>query len=247
MLPENTYIIETMKIEPAPVVERLPDYPPSDISEEGFARRFGKPYEGHAVVCELTSDIGLLHQYLLLCEDRYSALFGIGAPTELKTGDYEMLVAGAKNQTIGGCALTIKEPETGATLPMEKAGLALASVFPVLPITSVRLMEISHLVMLPDFQASGVMVSLCHEALHHAVSRNVRYVFALAPVALAKAYSKAADAFGLTCNIFTNVAVAAELPYEGEKLVLCVMDLAPVYNKKNKQKRPVSQRALVAG
>ncbi len=222
----------------------------AELSEEYLKLRFSRTAkQAENVVYEVTRDPALLHQYYRLREEMFINVWGLKRFSGHQD-DYDdksdIMIARIGKHCIGGCRLTFKEPGTNEHLPMEKDDFLLSQEMSQLPLDSVRYVEISRLAILPDFQNSVVMLELSRELLKRGAEKKARYAFTLAPVPLARNYRKAASQFGLNWNMLNNVSIPKRDEYEGIKMVLSMLDLAPVYRNKTSKKQQDSANSLVA-
>ena len=210
----------------------------TELSEEYLTRKFLRPaHRLQEVSYELTRDPGYLHQYYLLREQMFISVWGLQSFDGQKD-DYDdvsdIMVARIGNQVIGGCRLTFSHPASPRRLPMEGGDFLLTDVLPELPLEDVIHVEISRMAILPDFQNSLAMLEISRQLLKRGADKKARYAFTLAPVPLARNYRRAANLFGLNWEIRNDVMIPDREEYEGIKMVLSMLDLAPVYAHKPK-------------
>lgn len=207
----------------------------SALSEEYLTRKFLRPAHNlESVVYELTRDPGLLHQYYQLREQMFISVWGLdnfsGKEDEFDSKS-DIMVARLGNQVIGGCRLTFSHPNHPLRLPMEKEFI-ISDLLPELPLEDCIHVEISRMAILPEFQNSLAMLEISRQLLMRGAQQKARYAFTLAPVPLARNYRKAAYLFGLNWVIRNDVVIPEREEYEGIKMVLSMLDLAPVYANK---------------
>lgn len=216
-----------------------------ELSEEYLNKRFARPARtADNIQYGMTKDEALIHQYLLLREEMFVKSWGLKSFSGGKDAfddESDIILATIGKQCIGGCRLTFREPEAGTGLPLENEDFRLSNVFPDLPLNSVRIAEVSRLAILPDYQNSLVMLDLLRELFRFGAKKHARYVFTLSPVPLARSYRKAVAQFGLKWEIMTKVPVPQREEYEGIKMVLCMMDLTPIYKKKIEENQLIGQ------
>jgi hypothetical protein len=209
-----------------------------ELSEEYLTRRFERPTRRTGeVVYELTSDAGYLHQYYRLREEMFINVWGLkqfSGHEDAFDAKSDIMIARIGNHCIGGCRLTFANPAKKLGLPMEKEDFTIGGHVK-LPLKDVTYVEISRMAILPEFQNSLVMLELSRQLLKRGAEKKARYAFTLAPVPLSRNYRKAASLFGLKWNIRYDIAVPDREEYEGIKMVLSVLDLAPTYRNKNQQ------------
>jgi hypothetical protein len=129
---------------------------------------------------------------------------------------------------------------------MEKEDFLLVDALPELPLEDVIHVEISRMAILPEFQNSLAMLEISRQLLKRGADKKARYAFTLAPVPLSRNYRRAAYLFGLNWEIRNDVMVPDRAEYEGIKMVLSMLDLAPVYaNRPKKQAAHDANRLLV--
>ena len=204
-----------------------------DLSAEHLIRKFGRSERpSQDIVYELTQDAGYLHQYYLLREDLFARIFG--ARKENCDEKSDIMIARIGNHCIGGCRLTFSEPGRRELLPMERGGFILERALPELKLAKEAYVEISRMAVLPEFQNSVVMLELSRQLLKRAAQKKARYAFTLTPVTMAYSYRKAAHLLGLEWKIRDDIAVPDREEYEGVKMVLSQLDLAPIYRRKVK-------------
>ncbi|MDX1975759.1 MAG: GNAT family N-acyltransferase [Rickettsiales bacterium] len=206
-----------------------------ELSEEYLTRRFARPQrEPSPITYEITRDAGYLHQYFLLRENMFINAWGLqnfcGQKDEHDDRS-EIMVARIDNHVVGGCRLTFSEKD--ALLPMEKPDFSLASLMPDLKLDQASYVEVSRMAILPEYQNSTVMLELSRQLLKRAASNKARYAFTLSPIPLARNYRKAASLFGLKWEILLDTKVPEREEYEGIRMVLSQLDLAPAYRPKN--------------
>lgn len=205
-----------------------------DISFDSLSRKFSRPQrQTGQIVYELTTDAGYLHQYYVLREQMFIHVWGLenfnGQKDEYDDAS-DIMIARIGNQVIGGCRLTFSTRENNRLLPMEKRDFTLAEEMPGLFLTDEIYVEISRMAILPEFQNSVALLELSRQLLKRAAEKRARYAFTLAPTSLARNYRKAASLFGLKWQIRSDVNVPDRKEYEGIKMTLSMLDLAPVYN-----------------
>lgn len=217
-----------------PAVHSAPD----KLSDVNIARRFRRqPLQPQAVIYEETRDPGYLHQYYRLREQMFINVWGLknfSGKVDEYDDQSEIIVARIGNQCIGGCRLTFSAPDDHMQLPMEKEGLELTNHFKELNLDNILYAEISRLAILPEYQNSFVMLELIRQMIKRGATKRARYAFTLSPVPLARNYRKASSLFGLKWDIRSDIAIPDREEYEGIRMVLSVLDLTPIYNKKAK-------------
>ncbi len=220
----------------------------SELSEEYLTRRFVRPAKEPAqVVYELTDDPGYLHQYYRLREQMFISVWGLKEFSGLKDeydDESDIMVARVGNQVIGGCRLTFSTPNDRKHLPMEKQDFILEEQFPELPLYDLKFAEISRMAILPEYQNSIVMLELSRQLLKRGAEKKARFAFTLAPVPLARNYRKAAHLFGLNWKIRNDIAIPDREEYEGIKMVVSMLDLAPVYRPIPKDKKAKADNSI---
>ena len=225
-----------------------PHMPHMELSEEYLTRRFSRPSKRlEHVVYEMTRDSGLLHQYHLLRKEMFISVWGLKnfpSTKDLYDDVSDVMIARVGNHCIAGCRLTFSNPGERMALPMEKEGLSLEKLLPNLALADERYVEISRMAILPDFQNSLVMLELSRQLLKRGAEKKARYAFTLAPVPLARNYRKAAHLFGLKWQILNDIEIPDREEYEGIKMVLSMLDLAPVYRSKAKASH-IAEESLV--
>ncbi len=209
-----------------------------ELSSEFLTRKFSRPQrQPDAVNYELTTDAGYLHQYFRLREEMFIHVWGLENFTGQKDeydDQSDIMVARIGNHVIGGCRLTFSTPEHRIHTPMEKNDFNLVDGLPELNLANEKYVEISRMAILPDYQNSVVMLELSRQLLKRGAEQKARYAFTLAPTKLARNYRKAASLFGLDWQILNNIEIPDREEYEGIKMVLSVLDMAPVYSRKRK-------------
>lgn len=208
----------------------------AELSSEYLTRKFSRPQrEPEHIVYEMTQDPGYLHQYFLLRKQMFIHIWGLehfdGTKDEYDDQS-DIMVARRGNHVIGGCRLTFHNAHASSRLPMEKDDFSLPVQLPALALGEVPYVEISRMAILPEFQNSVVLLELSRQLLKRGAELKARYAFTLAPVMLARNYRKAASLFGLKWEIKNDIKVPDREEYEGIKMVLSMLDLAPVYTYK---------------
>jgi len=238
----------------APKVTPLALYPTlrdSELSEEYLTRRFSRPAkEAERVTYELTRDPGYLHQYFRLREEMFISVWGLKQFSGQKDeydDESDIMVARIGNQVVGGCRLTFSTPEDRKHLPMEKQDFVLEDQFVELGLYDLKFAEISRMAILPEYQNSLVMLELSRQLLKRGAEKKARYAFTLSPVPLARNYRKAAHLFGLNWKIRADMEIPDREEYEGIKMVLSMIDLAPVYRPKPRAKAQVEDSISLVG
>lgn len=210
-----------------------------ELSTEYLTRKFNRPQrQPDAVTYELTRDAGYLHQYFRLREEMFINVWGLEKFTGQKDefdDCSDIMIARVGNHVIGGCRLTFSTPETRIHTPMEKSDFDLVNGLPELNLAKESYVEISRMAILPDYQNSVVMLELSRQLLKRGAEQRARYAFTLAPTKLARNYRKAASLFGLDWQILNNIEIPDRDEYEGIKMVLSMLDMAPVYTRKSKE------------
>jgi hypothetical protein len=158
----------------------------------------------------------------------------------------DVMVARVGRQVIGGCRLTFSTPDHRA-LPMEGQDFNLEDTFPEIPLHTMEFVEISRMAILPEYQNSLVMLELSRQLLKRGAEKRARFAFTLAPVPLARNYRKAASLFGLNWKIRNDIEIPDRQEYEGIKMVLSMLDLAPVYRPVPKPKAQVEDAISLVG
>jgi hypothetical protein len=209
-----------------------------ELSSEFLTRKFSRPQrQPEAVTYELTQDSGYLHQYYRLREDMFIHVWGLENFTGQKDAfddQSDIMVARIGNHVIGGCRLTFSTPKSRKHTPMEKNDFDLSRGLQELNLANETYVEISRMAILPEYQNSVVMLELSRQLLKRGTEQKARYAFTLAPVKLARNYRKAASLFGLEWQILNDVKIPDREEYEGIKMVLSMLDMAPVYSRKKK-------------
>lgn len=219
----------------------------AELSEEYLTRKFLRPAHNlENVIYELTRDPGLLHQYYLLREQMFIRVWELSNFCG-KHDEYDdisdIMVARIGNQVIGGCRLTFSHPANPRRLPMEKSFL-LSDLVHDLPLEDVIHVEISRMAILPEFQNSLAMLEISRQLLKRGADKKARFAFTLAPLQLARNYRKAASLFGLNWEICNGIEIPDREEYEGIKMTLSMLDLAPVYSNRTGSKTETRQLAL---
>jgi len=236
---------ETMRITPSMVLSD-----DTELSSESLTRKFGRlQRQPQPVIYELTGDPGLLHQYYQSRENMFIHVWGLQnfAGTKDEFDDHsDIMVARAGNHCIGGGRLTFTAPKDRKKLPMEKEGFRLTDALPQLHLGDESYVEISRMAILPEYQNSVVLLELSRHLLKCGVEKKARYVFTLAPAKLARNYHKAASLFGLEWQVLNDVKIPEREEDEAIKMVLSMLDLAPVYRTKVKKKKQATTKSLTA-
>ncbi len=209
-----------------------------ELSGDFLTRKFSRPQrEPEQVVYEMTRDAGYLHQYFRLRQEMFIHIWGLehfnGTKDEYDDQS-DIMVARRGNHVIGGCRLTFHNAHASNRLPMEKSDFVLAEHLKDIPFSDVTYVEISRMAILPEFQNSVVLLELSRQLLKRGAEMKARYAFTLAPTTLARNYRKAASLFGLKWEIRNDIQVPDREEYEGIRMVLSMLDLAPVYTPKSK-------------
>ena len=204
-----------------------------EISIEYLERKFSWSQRSlEDITYELTADPGYLHQYYLLREQMFIHVWGLQNFTGQKDeydDSSDIMVARIGNHVIGGCRLTFSTRENNKLLPMEKRDFLLSEELPELSLTNETYVEISRMAILPEYQNSVALLELSRQLLRRGAERHARYAFTLAPTSLARNYRKAASLFGLKWQIRHDVSVPTRKEYEGIRMTLSMLDLAPIY------------------
>lgn len=227
------------------------DLQQAKLSDEYLNRRFSRvAKEPMQVVYELTRDAGYLHQYFRLREEMFISVWGLdhfcGKKDEYDD-ESDIMVARIGNNVIGGCRLTFSTLGGNKHLPMEKQDFILEDQFSELSLHELKYAEISRMAILPDYQNSVVMLELSRQLLKRGAEKKARFAFTLAPAPLARNYRKAANLFGLNWKIRNDIAIPDREEYEGIKMVISTLDLAPVYRPMPKPKEQVQESITLVG
>lgn len=244
--------MDSLELMSSESVTHMPtSYPHSgngEISSEFLTRKFNRPHkQPEAVVYEMTSDAGYLHQYYRLRQEMFIHVWGLEHFTGTKDSYddvSDIMIARRGNHVLGGCRLTFHNAHASNRLPMEKDDFVLSGHLPELPLADATYVEISRMAILPEFQNSVVMLELSRQLLKRGAEMKANYAFTLAPVALARNYRKAASLFGLKWEIRNDIAVPDREEYEGIKMVLSMLDLTPVYRHKSKAATEAASESL---
>lgn len=204
------------------------------LSEDYLLRQFARPSRApEKITYELTHDAGLIYQYYRLREEMFISVWGLehfSGQKDAFDDDSDIIVARMGNHCIGGCRLTFSDGNK--RLPMEKDDLTIAQCFPELPLgDGITYLEVSRLAILPDYQSGAAMLELTREMFKRAAEKGARFAFAIAPAPLARSYRKTTIAFGGPVWAISKYAVPDREEYEGIKMVLLTMDLAPIYGQ----------------
>lgn len=204
--------------------------------QNGILNRFFKPYgKGEPIVYEFTQDRGLLHQYYLLREAMYRRMF----ETDKFVGEEDVhdklshiLVARRGRLCLGGCRLTVREPDEMWSLPMESDDFKLRSVFPDLALDRVRHGEISRFAVMEDCGSEAEIFSgLCEVMYEKVISLKVHYLFAKSTYTLARNWRLIANRFGArTTRICSEVQVPENPVHPGVKWYITHSDLSSLQN-----------------
>ncbi|MCE2926347.1 MAG: GNAT family N-acetyltransferase [Rickettsiales bacterium] len=224
--------------------------PDDSISEEYLIRRFSRTSsKPEQVVYELTRDPGLLHQYFRLREQMFISVWGLkhfSGGHDAYDDSSDIMVARVGNHVIGGCRLTFAN-NRGLLLPMEQNDFILEDMFSELSLHKVKYAEISRMAILPEYQNSIVLLELSRQLMKCAANQKARYAFTMSPVPLARNYRKAASLFGINWKIRNDIHVDDREEFEGIKMVLSMVDLAPVYRPMPKAKSDVGEAIALVG
>ncbi len=204
--------------------------PSVDLSDDNLVRRFSRPLRvPQDVSYEFTHDVGLLHQYYLLREEMFSAVWGLknfSGKEDAYDSQSHIVIARKNLQCIGGGRLTISTPEDPRMLPMEKDDLILKDLFPELDLHETAYGEFSRMAILPEFRSGHILPEISHRFIKKAIAQGVEYVFIMAPIPLARNYRQVAQMFGIRVNICQDITVPQRDEYEGIQMVISVMDLS---------------------
>ena len=206
------------------------------VSDERVVKRFTRmAREPQQLIYEFSRDPGYLHQYYRLREEMFIRIWGLenfnGAKDQYD--DYsEIVIARIGNLVVGGARMTFSSASHPQKLPMEKDDFILREQAPELFVGNRPVVEISRLAILPEYQNSMVMLEICRDMLKLAVEQRAAYGVSVAPLALARNYRKVMFMFGLEWEIQRKIQLPEREEYEGIKMAFSVMNLAPLYNRK---------------
>lgn len=219
----------------------------SGISEEYLTRRFSRgAKKSENLVCELTRDPGYLHQYYLLRERMFISVWGLTQPAVQKDeydAKSEVMVARIGNHVIAGCRLAYSNANGGDFLPMEKNGFVIGNTLPEISATSETIVEISRMAVLPEYQDSIAMLEFLRQVIKRGAEKNARYAVALARAPLARSYKKSASLFGLNWKIRGDINIPDSEEFDDARMVLSVIDLAPISRPLPKTKEKAEEKA----
>lgn len=202
--------------------------------ERDLERRFSRPARVEPeVVFEFTRDPGFLQQYYNLRERMYISVWGLqefnGQEDEFDRKSH-ILVARKGNMVVGGARITVKTPRMPNLLPMEGRDINLERQITDLKLRHCRYGEFSRLALLPEYRG-GEYTQAIYEALNRkSIALNLKYVFAISPVAQARSYKKSYMAMGFDYTIRNDVTIPDNPEFEGIKMCLSVLDLSQYYS-----------------
>lgn len=178
-----------------------------------MVNRLANAYGGsEPIVYEFTDDRALLHQYFVLREAMYRKMFN----TELFSGEEDIydkvshiLIARRGKLCLGGCRLTIRDPEENWDLPMEGKDFHLREKFPEYPLKLFRHGEISRFAVMEDSGSDdNIFYSLCSIMYEKVINEKVHFLFAKSTLPLARNWRLVANGFGVkTTKIRMDVDV----------------------------------------
>lgn len=194
-----------------------------------LSSRFERTLRGgqkEAVVFESSDDIALVHQYRRLQGDIFSLAWGGHQENKEPLSAGHNIIARIGRFCVGGCRLDYKRPLASDFLPMEKEDFVLAGIFPDLPIASSLCAEISCLAILPEYQNDSVIMGLMRQVLRYGLRDEVRFIFSVSPVAIARDCREAAAMLGAEWKICKDVAAPDYDEFEGTKMAVSMLDLS---------------------
>ena len=169
------------------------------------------PYaKGEPIIYEFTEDPGLLHQYYRLREDRYNQTLkseGYNWGEDFHDKLSYILIARRGRLCLGGCRLTIREPDETWLLPVENSEFNLRNTFPDLELNSIRHAELSRFVIMEDNGSEdNIFDGLCKAMYNKVVTSDIRYLFAVSSYLLARNWRAVSNSFGVkTTKIVENI------------------------------------------
>jgi GNAT superfamily N-acetyltransferase len=217
ILQEN--VLETM-VKRAPILH-------THAYDSPMFDRFRRPIrEDQEIEYEFTQDLGYIHQYCLMREQMYIAVWGLKHFDGKEDAfDHKSAIIIARKDRFCIAGARIVEKRRNELLPMEHDGFVLQDMLPEFDLKNKRYVEASRLAVLPDYQRTEVSMNLVRWCLLHAISRGADYMFGIAPYVQARNNQMLARHFGLESQILRHIDVPDCPGFEGIKMVMVVCKL----------------------
>jgi hypothetical protein len=177
---------------------------------------------------QFSKDPGFLHQYFRLREAMFISAWGL-KHFDGKADEYDaiahILIASQENLCVGGARILVKQEMGDLLLPMESQDFVLDDLLPEFELHKHTYGEFSRLAITPEFRKPEVTRIFYQRLNAHAIECGMKYVFAVAPVSLARGYRRAYRAMRLKYDIRPDVVIPDREEYEGIEMCLSILDL----------------------
>ena len=203
--------------------------------QESVVRKFKRAEKDkEPIVYEFTDDPALLHQYYRLRDLMYRKVHNL---KEFEGGEdvYDkishILIARRGRLCVGGCRLTIREPDENFLLPMETEEYKLRDVYPSLDLDMYRHAEASRFAIMEGFSEREVMYSLSKIICDKCFLEGMQYCFAKSPYTLARNWRLIGNkVLGVKTSILPDDHIPANPLYPEIKWYITVFqsDTAPL-------------------
>lgn len=230
----NMAAIETGSTAEAAMAARLGH----SVREEGekkltrIGRRFASdaPLADEPVTYEFTRDPALLHQYYNFRVDMYRRVLG-ACDFNSQEDPYDklshILIARRGRLCIGGCRITVREPDETWLLPMENEAFHLKRAFPDLGLDRHPHAELSRFAILEEYNQKEVLLNMSQLIAYKAYELGLHHFFARSVYNMARNWTRQAVATGnvYDAKIARNVEVPGLPAHPDIKMHLTVFSL----------------------
>jgi N-acyl-L-homoserine lactone synthetase len=152
--------------------------------------------------------------------------------------DAFILIVHKDNQCMGGGRLVIKKDED-TPLPMESPDFELKNILPELNLKDEKYAELSRVALINELRDGKYSAKMYGAVGDKAKSMGVRYVFASTTKTQARMARIACKNVGLELKILQEVKVPDLPTYEGNKMVLSIIDLTKTISTKYQEQLKV--------
>jgi hypothetical protein len=172
-----------------------------EVLQSAIINRLSKPYGGNEpIIYEFTHDRALLHQYYRLRELMYRKVHHLdqfSAQEDVYDKLSHVLIARRGRLCLGGCRLTIREPDEMWPLPAETETFSFRGAFPQLALEKESHAEISRFAVMEDSGDENIFYGLCKVMFDKVIDSKIRYLFAKSPYTLARNWRLVAHKLGV--------------------------------------------------
>jgi hypothetical protein len=197
-----------------------------------YTRSFGA---NDPVIYEFTQDRALIHQYHRLQEAMYRRMYDapeFNAGMDVYDKLSHILIARRGRLCLGGCRLTIREPDEMWGLPLEAEGFNLRQAFPEIPLHQARHGEISKFTVMEDCGDEDIFLGLCQLMYQKVINEKIHYLFVQSNYSLARNWRLIANRMGVKTTKIRDDIVLPEHPiiHCGD-IYITISDLSSFYPK----------------